>query len=249
MGQRDNPYSELERFRLKPNTQLGSLLGGIGASPAVRLGIVEPKRRRAFFSFHYKDVIRVNNVRKCFGSEDRSSGFFDASLWERKKLENDDAVKNLIRDGVHNTSAVCVLVGTETFQRRWVKYEIARSVIDERGLLAVHINGLNHHERRAPDPRGFNPLQHMGVYRAPNGNIYLAEAVWVQQTLLTGHWEWKAYGDYISSVPVPNYMPLPVLGGAVIPLSAHTVEYDYAAQNGSKNIGGWIDLAAQRVNR
>jgi hypothetical protein len=67
-------------------------------------------------------------------------GFYDGSLWESRKAEGDEAIKTLIREGVQYTSAVCVLVGTETWTRRWVKYEIARSVMDERGLLVVHIN-------------------------------------------------------------------------------------------------------------
>jgi hypothetical protein len=54
-----------------------------------------------------------------------------------------------------------------------VKYEIARAVIDGRGLLAVHVSGLNHHVRRAPDPLGFNPLQLLGVYKHAHGSFYL----------------------------------------------------------------------------
>ena len=55
-----------------------------------------------------------------------------------------ESLKNLIRDGVEHTSAVCVLVGSETWSRRWVRYEIARAVIDDRGLLAVHLNNIEH---------------------------------------------------------------------------------------------------------
>jgi hypothetical protein len=119
--------------------------------------------------------MRVNNVRNAWkiGHPDAtlSRGFYDSSLWESRKLEGDDAVKKLIRDGVEYTSAVCVLVGTKTWSRRWVKYEIARSVIDGRGLLAVHLNGLKHYQRGVPDPIGFNPLHLLGIYKAPSGNF------------------------------------------------------------------------------
>src|SRR5262245_59508082 len=106
----------------------------------------QPTKRRAFFSFHYDDIMRVNNVRNAWKIDHTDSplnrNFYDSSHWESKKLTSPDQIKNLIREGVEYTSAVCVLVGSETWKRRWVKYEIARSVIDERGLLAVHINGL-----------------------------------------------------------------------------------------------------------
>ena len=78
--------------------------------------------------------------------------FYDSSLWERRQIEGPEAVKRLIREGVQYTSAVCVLIGTQTWSRRWVRYEVARSVIDDRGLLAVHLNGIRHHETRQSRP-------------------------------------------------------------------------------------------------
>ena len=76
--------------------------------------------------------------------------FYDSSLWESRQLEDPETLKRLIREGVGYTSAVCVLVGTETALRRWVRYEIARAVIDKRGLLAVHLNGVRHHKLLIP---------------------------------------------------------------------------------------------------
>src|SRR6185437_5106692 len=111
---------------------------------------VEPDiKRRVFFSFHFDDVMRVNNVRNAWkithpdGTSNRS--FRDSSLWESRKYENPETIKQLIRAGVLNTSAVCVLAGSMTWDRRWVRYEIARAIIDGRGLLTVHLNNINHH--------------------------------------------------------------------------------------------------------
>jgi MTH538 TIR-like domain (DUF1863) len=105
------------------------LLGDLGATspPTHSLGLLgrlspevvpapAPTKRRTFFSFHYADVMRVNNVRNSgeFKTSSQTSGravegFYDGSLWESRKLEGPEAIKNLIRSGVHNTSAVCVL--------------------------------------------------------------------------------------------------------------------------------------------
>lgn len=84
-----------------PPSPLQSLLIGV---PALK--------RRAFFSFHYADIMRVNNVRNAWKIDHPDSpqnrSFQDSSLWESKKLEGDDTIKRLIRESVEYTSAVCV---------------------------------------------------------------------------------------------------------------------------------------------
>jgi Thoeris protein ThsB, TIR-like domain len=110
------------------------------------------KRRKVFFSFHFDDVMRVNVVRNAWKFHRPESlltpGFYDSSLWERRQREGDESLKQLIREGVDHTSAVCVLIGRDTWARRWVRYEIARAVIDGRGLLGIHINRIRHHSTK-----------------------------------------------------------------------------------------------------
>ena len=134
-----------------------SAFSGFGA--LARVKPVPPIiKRKAFFSFHFDDVMRVNVVRNAWKISRPDTiamrSFYDSSLWESRKLDGDEAVKRIIREGVEYTSAVCVLIGSETWLRRWVKYEVARAIIDGRGLLAVHINNINHHQTRTPHPRG-----------------------------------------------------------------------------------------------
>jgi hypothetical protein len=217
------------------------------------LGLIRASstKRKVFFSFHYKDIMRVNNVRLSqeFKTSDNPSGgrpiegFYDRSLWESKKLSGPDALKQLIRDGVHNTSVVCVLAGTETYARRWVRYEIARSVIDEKGLLTVHINSLPHHQHpRQPHPQGPNPTAFMGVAQRDDGTYRLCE-----RNYTDGAWKWVWYSDYVSDVPIPRYIGASVLKG-VVPLSAWTSEYDWR-HGGHNSVGGWIDRAAHDAGR
>lgn len=208
------------------------------------------KKRNAFFSSHYADIMRVNVVRKSgeFKTEDKSSGrsiegFYDYSLWESKKRTSEESLKAMIRDGIDRTSAVCVLVGTETFKRRWVRYEIARSVTDGRGLLSIHINSIKHHQPPyQPHTRGFNPCVCLGIYKA-NGSYFLAE-----QNYKNGTWTWEKYNDYVSSVNIPKYMKSPPTSTDVITFSSCTLEYDWTS-NGHSNIGSWIDTAAADAGR
>lgn len=98
------------------------------------------KVRRVFFSFHYQnDIIRANQVRNSwrFQKEDRriAGGFFDGSIWEKSQRTGPESLKTLIREGIKNTSVTAVLVGQETWSRRWVRYEIARSVVKGKVFL------------------------------------------------------------------------------------------------------------------
>ena len=131
-----------------------------------------------------------------------------------------------------------------------MKYEIARSVVDGKGLLAVHLNGIDHHARRAPDRLGVNPLHLMGVYRDPSGRFYLCEQHPVVTDGMTGDlgWEWRLYDDFAGPVAKPSYLPMMDVD-RVLPLSGGALEYDMAANEGFTHIGAWINVAADAVGR
>lgn len=128
--------------------------------------------KRVFFSFHYQDVItfRANVVRNHHITKDSGeAGFFDASIWEDAKRYGDSSLKRLINSGLGNTSVTCVLIGTETWERPWVRYEILKSYEKGNALLGIHINSI-------PDKfkqtfiQGNNPFAHLGFYIDANGN-------------------------------------------------------------------------------
>ena len=233
---------------------MGSVYGAHTSMSPMLGSILAPIKRRTFFSFHYDDNMRVNNVRQAWKIDHPDKGlmrsFQDSSLWESKKLTDPEAIKKLIRAGVQYTSAVCVLIGSQTWSRRWVKYEIARLVIDKKGLLAVHLNNLNHHVTRGPHPLGYNPLHLMGIYKSKVGRYYLYERRLVTTNFLLGQreWQWLPYQDYLFPVDLPKYLAEPWIG-YVVPLSAGTAEYDFKLESGHKNLGAWIDVAAKVVGR
>ena len=174
-----------------------------------------PAKRKVYFAFHFDDIMRVNVVRNAWKIDRPESAlmrsFYDSSLWERKQLEGDRLVKRLIREGVGYTSAVCVLVGTETWLRRWVKYEIARAVVDERGLLAVHINGIRHHQTLTINSRGTNPLETMAVGKVQENNwspvrYYLFQRNAVPDGRGAYRWSWDRYQDYTDPVKRPSWL-------------------------------------------
>ena len=198
--------------------------------------------RRTFFSFHYKpDVWRAWNVRNSWvvcPEEQEDAGFFDSSVFEASRKKGDDALKNFLRDGLNNSSVTCVLAGTETWQRRWVRYEIARSVARGNGLLTVHIHGVKDRSGQSA-VKGADPLAQMGVYKA-DGKTFLAE--WKDG-------KWVKYEDYTPAVPEGDLWFAAPTNNNVVQLSSHCLSYDFTAQNGRENIGGWIETAAGLARR
>jgi hypothetical protein len=115
--------------------------------------------RRTFFSFHYeRDVWRSAVVRKSAALKvNVAAEFIDASLWEESKLKGDYALRKLINDGLYGTTVTAVLIGAETYQRRWVKYEISQSLARGNGLFGIYIHNIrDRYGNRSV--RGLNPL-------------------------------------------------------------------------------------------
>lgn len=197
--------------------------------------------RRTFFSFHYKpDCWRAWNVRNTWvvTGEKESRGFFDSSVFEASKKEGDDNLKRFLRQGLKNTSVTCVLAGKDTWKRRWVRYEIARSVIKGNGLLTVDIHGVRDSEQLTC-LRGADPLDQMGLYRTDRG-IFLAE--WNGE-------KWVAYSDYSLAIPEKDLWFTAPKTSSVVQLSSHCMRYDFTVQDGRKNLGDWIEVAAGRAGR
>ncbi len=99
--------------------------------------------RRTFFSFDYRHVWRVNQIRNApnvMGTA--AAGFQDASLWEEAKKKGDKEIKKLIDNGLENTSVTLVCVTYGTAERKYIKYEIDKSLERGNGLVAVQIHHL-----------------------------------------------------------------------------------------------------------
>jgi hypothetical protein len=211
---------------------------------------LQAKKRKAFFSFHFDDVMRVNVVRNAWKishpDAPQMRSFYDSSLWESRRLEGPDALKRLIREGVGYTSAVCVLIGSDTWNRRWVRYEIARAVIDGRGLLTVHLNNIRHHVTKQSHTLGYNPLSYMGIASKQQTILSIPQYYLCEWDAKSQSWVW--YEDYTLPVTLPPYIAAPA-PGHVTSLSSGTAEYDYIGHDGHRNLGLWIDQAAQRVGR
>ena len=135
--------------------------------------------RRAFFSFHYEnDVWRANVVRNSWvtkpGSE--AAGFVDAADFEEVKKGGDGAIKRWIEKQLDGTSVTVVLIGAQTNQREYVKFELSKSYEKGNGLLGIYIHqikdrngntsakGSNHFGEIGKDKSG-NPVYFSSAYK------------------------------------------------------------------------------------
>ena len=192
--------------------------------------------KRVYFAFHYQDVIdfRVNVVRNHWVTKEHrdAAGFFDSSLWEAAKKQGDIAIKRIINAGLQGTTVTCVLIGSRTYLRPWVRYEILKSLKRGNYILAVHINSITG-RNRLTKPLGPNPLSYVGVTFSSTGlTATLHEKV-------NGNWE-----EYYEINGCASYRTEPVANkyrnrgfnlGRLFPT------YDWIADDGYNNFSSWVD--------
>jgi hypothetical protein len=191
--------------------------------------------KRVFFSFHYQDVIdfRANVVRQHWLTKpDRdAAGFFDASIWGNAKLSGDTGIKRVINAGLENTTVTTILIGTATYARRWVRYEIMKSFRRANAIFAVHINSIKGRDQFTK-AKGLNPLQYLGVRYSESGLM----ATLLQY--LDG--EWKEYTDIDGVASYQTGGVAMQYRNRAFKLAEFYREYDWVADDGYNNFTTWV---------
>jgi hypothetical protein len=82
------------------------------------------------------------------------------------KRRGDAAIRNWIDENMKWRRCVIVLVGSQTYYREWVRYEIKKAWESNKGLLGIYIHNLNslHH---GTSPQGLNPFSYFHVGQTP----------------------------------------------------------------------------------
>lgn len=100
--------------------------------------------RRTFFSFHYEqDAWRAGQVRNSglFNNAD-SVGFIDKAEWENIERQGDENIKRWIDGQLSGTTVTVVLIGAETSNRKWVKYELSKSCERGNAIFGIYIHNV-----------------------------------------------------------------------------------------------------------
>lgn len=190
--------------------------------------------KRVFFSFHYQDVLdfRANVVRNHWMTKpDREvCGFFDHSIWENAKKTGSTALKKMINDGLNGSSVTCVLIGSSTWARPWVRYEMLKSYRRGNHMFGVHINSFKGKDQ-ITKPQGANPLNYVGVTFSDDGQTgtmwQVINGDWVKYTEIDGS------ADFSTNVPA-QYR------GKGYNLGNWYSSYDWIGNDGFNNFATWV---------
>lgn len=191
--------------------------------------------KRVFFSFHYQDVIdfRANVVRNHWLTKpDReAAGFYDASIWESAKKQGDIALKRLINGGLDNTSNTCLLIGSQTYGRPWVRYEILKSFKKGNHIFGVNINSIKGKDG-CTKIAGPNPLLNVGVTFSSDGET---ATLWEKN----GD-NWVQY-DKIDGSASYRFNVTQEYRGNGYNLAQWYKVYDWVANDGYNNFSNWVE--------
>jgi hypothetical protein len=100
---------------------------------------IQPVRHRIFISYHHgNDQTYYDNLSRVL--HDQMDVVFDNSLDRLIDSDNTDYVIQRIRDKfISGTSCTIVLCGAETFERKYVDWEIKATLDKEHGLIGIHL--------------------------------------------------------------------------------------------------------------
>lgn len=186
--------------------------------------------KRCFFSFHYQDVVdfRANVVRSHNATKDDNGGFFDASIWESSKKQGELALKRVINGGLNNTSVTVVLIGSQTYARRWVQYEIVKSIERGNSVIGIHINGIRD-KSGTVKVQGPNPFEYLGLQISADGCTGTP-------TIWNGN-QWVVYSD-LDKFSIGQQSA--DRRGKNLQLKTWLPTYDWIADNGFDNFSNWV---------
>lgn len=122
-------------------------------------------RKPVFFSFHYgNDVMRVHQIRNIGALEGNTP--VSANDWETVKRGGEASIKRWIDDNLKYKRCVIVLVGEDTSNRPWVKYEIEKAWNDKKPIFGIYIHNIKC-ARNGTSRKGKNPFD---AFNFENGN-------------------------------------------------------------------------------
>ena len=150
-------------------------------------------------------------------------------MWEKAKKESTLALKRLINNGLKNTSNTCVLIGTETYLRPWVRYELLKSLKKGNHIFGVHINSISCRNKKTKS-LGKNPLDYVGVFAKDNSSYHLI------QKRNDGKWYYYKEIDGTSKINVKHSLKL----NTNLPLSNFFSTYNWINDSGYNNFRTWV---------
>lgn len=138
--------------------------------------------RQTFFSFHYKHVWKVNQIRSMTNIIGTSAaGFQDASLWEEAKKKGEATIKRMIDSALQNTSVTVVCITYGAADRKYINYEIDQSLARGNGLVAVQVHHLKDTNGQTGAPGAIPDKIKTNGFKAYKFTTREALALWIEE--------------------------------------------------------------------
>lgn len=100
------------------------------------------EKRQVFYSFKYDDdVFRVQQIRNINSIIDQDT-LVHPNEWENLKKTTDAKIEEWINTKMFYRSCVIVLIGENTADSKWVKYEIEKALDYKKAILGIYIHNL-----------------------------------------------------------------------------------------------------------
>ncbi|MGQ3012115.1 MAG: TIR domain-containing protein [Flavobacteriales bacterium] len=192
--------------------------------------------RSVYFAFDYEDVrsFRANVVRNSWVMNKYK--FRDSSIWEESKEKSIRKIKDLIDNCLVGTSVTCVLTGSGTYARRFVRYEIVKSIAMKKGLLSVGINWIKDKQGNTKFWPGNNPFEYLKLEISNDGSM-------INFFEYTN--EWVVFKD----LPRIKNNHFKEGFGKTFRFDELFFNYSYEWNNGKDNLVSWIEKAASQMGR
>lgn len=94
--------------------------------------------RHVFISFAFEDEDEVNLLRGQAKNDKTELEFDDFSLKEAIKSQNEEYIKQKIRERIDRVSVTAVYLSKESAKSKWVEWEIAESLKRGKAVIGVH---------------------------------------------------------------------------------------------------------------
>lgn len=98
-------------------------------------------KRRIFISYQHADQMKAKGFNLLQWNKNVDLEFVGQHLLDPVNSSNEEYIKSCIREQIDNTSVTVVLLGKETHDSDWVRWEIETSLAKENpnGILAIQL--------------------------------------------------------------------------------------------------------------
>jgi hypothetical protein len=118
--------------------------------------------RKIFISFQHQDVMKARGFNLLRWNKNIDFNFVGRHFLDPINSENESYIRSKVKEQLKGTSVTVVLVGKETCNSEWIKWEIEQSLTKDRpnGILAIR---LDENARLPPDCPVAQALEEAGA--------------------------------------------------------------------------------------